>query len=324
MARLRACLAEPPAESPSTMKSSAPCGRRLRAVGELAGQPELAHGRLAGDVALLAPPHALFGALDHPVEQLVGFGRRIGKEMVERVADGVLDDALGLGRRQLVLRLADEFGLPDEDGQHAGGRDHHVFGGDLRRALVAGQFAIGLQAARQRDAQAGFVRAALGRRNGVAVGTDEGVPAVPGHRPFERSVAAGLLRAAGEDFARHLIVLGKRLLEIVLETAGEMEDGAFRRVRAFAEERGVAAPADLDAAEQIRLRARHVEQAVRVEAVALAEDRLVRVEADLRPPPVLDVAGLLEPGQRQARGKTSAGRACGCARPRPRAGRTGR
>ena len=40
VARLRACLAEPPAESPSTMKISEPCAPRRRAIGELAGQPQ--------------------------------------------------------------------------------------------------------------------------------------------------------------------------------------------------------------------------------------------------------------------------------------------
>ena len=44
--------------------------RGVRAVGELARQPQLARRRLAGDVLLHPPPHPLFGALEGEVEQL--------------------------------------------------------------------------------------------------------------------------------------------------------------------------------------------------------------------------------------------------------------
>ena len=111
-------------------------GRILRAVGKLAGQAQLAHRGLAADFLFLAAAHALVGALDHPFEQLRGFLRIVGEPMVERIAQCVFDDALRFDGRQLVLGLADEFRLADEDRQHARRRDHHVFGGDDRRALV--------------------------------------------------------------------------------------------------------------------------------------------------------------------------------------------
>ena len=54
-------------------------------------------------------------------------------------------------------------------------------------------------AAQQRDAQARLVRAAVGRRDGVAIGVDEAVVVgEPGHGPFDRAVAAGLVDLAGE------------------------------------------------------------------------------------------------------------------------------
>ncbi len=54
------------------MKSSEPWAARVGAVGELAGQAQLAHRGLARDVLFLAAAHALLGALDDEVEQLVG------------------------------------------------------------------------------------------------------------------------------------------------------------------------------------------------------------------------------------------------------------
>ena len=119
--------------------------RVLRAVGQLAGKAKLAHGGLAADFLFLAAADALVGARDHPFEQLGGFLRIVGQPMVERIADGALDDADGLDGRQLVLGLADEFRLANEDRQHASRRDHHVFAGDDRGALVADQLGIGLR-----------------------------------------------------------------------------------------------------------------------------------------------------------------------------------
>ncbi len=71
-----------------------------------------------------------------------------------------------------------------------------------------------------------------------------------------------------------------------------MEHRLCRRVAA--DERGIALPADLDAAEEVGLGARHLEQAGRLEGAALAEDLLVRLEADQRPAPVHDGAELLQ------------------------------
>ena len=166
-------------------------GGRIGAIGELAGQAQLAHRALARDVLFLAAADALVGALDHEVEQLVGLRRIAGEPMVERVLDRLLDDALRFRGGEPVLGLALEFRLADEHRQHAAGAGHHVVAGDGRRALVlADALGVILEAAQQRRAQAGFVRAAVRRRDGVAVGVEEAVGVGgPGDRPFDRAVA---------------------------------------------------------------------------------------------------------------------------------------
>ena len=121
----------------------------------------------------------------------------------------VLDDAGGLGAGQPVLGLALEFRLADEHRQHGGGGAEHVVGRHLRDALVAGELAIAAQALGERRAQTRLMRAAVGRRHGVAIGAQEAVVAGdPGDRPFDRAGAFGLLDAAGEH------VLGDGLLAL--------------------------------------------------------------------------------------------------------------
>ena len=60
------------------------------------------------------------------------------------------------------------------------------------------------------------------------------------------------------------------------------------------EQLGIAVPADLDAAEQIRLRPRHLEQALRLEGRLGTEDIGVRPEADPGAAAVVDLAEVFE------------------------------
>src|SRR5690606_37339457 len=165
-------------------------GRVLRAVGELAGKAQLAHGGLAVDFLLLATADALVGARNHPVEKLRRVLGVLGQPVIERIAYGLLDDTHGLGGGEPVLGLADEIRLADEYRQHARRRDHHVLAGDGGRALVADELGIGFQPAQERGAEARLVRAAFCRGDRVAVGVDEAVAPEPGDGPFDRSVAA--------------------------------------------------------------------------------------------------------------------------------------
>ena len=121
VARSRACLAEPPALSPSTRKISVPFWRVARAVGELAGQAQLARRGFALRLLFLPPLEPVLGLVDDEVEKLVGFLRVLRQPVIEVIAHDVLDQTLRVGRRQLVLRLALEFRFADEHRQHRTG-----------------------------------------------------------------------------------------------------------------------------------------------------------------------------------------------------------
>ena len=100
---------------------------------------------------------------------------------------------------------------------------------------------------------------------------------------------ARLLDPAGED------LVGDELLaldvggEIVSQAARKMKRG-FGRDFAVADEGGRAAPSDLDAAEQIGLRARHLEHARGIEAGLSAENLRIGQKADLGAAPVQRLA----------------------------------
>ena len=188
MARSRACLALPPALSPSTRKISVPSAASRRAVGQLAGQAQLAGRGLARDFLFLPLLQPVFGLIDHEIQQPVGFCRAFRQPMIEMIAHHVFHQALGVGRGKLVLGLALEFRLADEDRQHGAGAVHHIVGGDEAGLAIVGALAMGAQRLGQGIAQALFMRAALRRGNGVAIGADEGIDRRrPGHRPFHRA-----------------------------------------------------------------------------------------------------------------------------------------
>src|SRR5262245_66663907 len=86
--------------------------------------------------------------------------------------------------------------------------------------------------------------------------------------------------------------------DIVLEAILEME-------RLFLghpvdQQRLVADPADLDAAEQVGFGARHLEHAARIELCLGAENLRIVLETDFGASPVGDLAELLEPALRLA------------------------
>src|SRR6478609_11967210 len=95
-------------------------------------------------------------------------------------------------------------------------------------------------------------------------------------------MTADLAGTAGEDIRMHQRVGMDRRGEIVLQAAGEMERVLGGDLVEALEQLGIAFPADLDAAEQIRLRARHLEKALRFECGLLAEDLRIGMEAHAR------------------------------------------
>src|SRR6185312_3290955 len=253
-------------------------------------------GRLARDFLLLAPADTLFGAFDHEVEELVGLERIARQPVVEGVLDRLLDDALSLGSGQAVLGLALEFRLAHEHREHHGGSRHCVFRGDAGGALaLADALGVILQPAQQRAADTGFMRATVLGRNGVAIGREEAVSVrCPGDRPFAGAMRAGARGFAGEDVRMHQRVGMDGGREVILQAAGEVE-GVFRRhIFDALEQLRCAAPADFDAAEQIRLGARHLEQALRLEGGLRAENLRIRLEADPGAAAVVDLAEVLE------------------------------
>ena len=151
-------------------------GGCVRAVRELAGQPQLAHGGLARDVLLHAPAHAFLGALKGEIEELGRLARRGDEPVIEGVANHGLDEPRGFRGLQAPLVLALELRLADKDRNERGAARHHVVGRQRARALgLADALGVILQAAQQGAAQTRFVRAAVGGRDRVAIGMDEAV-----------------------------------------------------------------------------------------------------------------------------------------------------
>ncbi len=257
-------------------------GGLTAAVRQLAGQAQLAGGGGALDFLVLAAAQAVLGAVDDEAEQGVGLLGAFGQPVVEGVAQQLFRQLLTLGRGQAVLGLALEFRVADEDGNQGARVGDDVLGRDLGGALLVDQLAVSLEALDQGGAEAGLVRAAVGGRDGVAVGADEAVGVAeadrrPGDGPFQRARLALALGAASEDGGDGL-QLAHALGQGVGQTAGEVEQGLFGRGVRDAVRR--AGPFDLDAAEQIGLGAGHAEQAGGLEGRADAEDLLVGLEAD--------------------------------------------
>src|SRR6185437_16063819 len=116
----------------------------------------------------------------------------------------------------------------------------------------------------------------------------------PGHRPFAGAMRAVAPGFAGEDIGMHQRVGVNRGAEIILQAAGKMEFVFGRHVLDALEQLRSAAPADFDAAEQIGLRARHLEQALRLERRLRPENIGIGLEADFGAAAVVDLAEILE------------------------------
>ena len=256
-----------------------------RAVRELARQSQLPGRGGARDFLLATSLQALLGALDHEVEQgprRLGLG---GEPVVEGVAQSGLDQPLGLRRRQALLGLALELGVGDEDADQAARLCDHILCGQEAGALLAHEFRIGLESPGEGRAEAGLVRPAFGRGDGVAVGLEEAVSfaeacAGPGYGPLHLARIALPLEAAGEGLGGHRLQVLDPLCKVIRQAVGEPQD-RFRR-GLVVDERGIAGPADLDAAEQIGLGAGHAVKAGGPEGGGLAEDHRVWTEADGR------------------------------------------
>ena len=191
LSRLRACLAEPPALSPSTMKISVPCLEFMLQSASLPGSRSLrvadcrpisfSRLRLRRSSAWsMAQSSSLVACWGLSASQWSKASRTAFSTM--RVASWVASLSLvwpwNSGSRMNTESMAAAVPSTSSAVMLAG-------------AAVADALAEIAQALAEGAAQAVLVRAALGGGNGVAVGVEEAVlVGDPAHRPFHRAVAA--------------------------------------------------------------------------------------------------------------------------------------
>ena len=221
------------------------------------------------------------------------------------VAHRFFDERGRLGARKPVLGLALELRIADEDREHQLAAGHDVLGRDFLGLLLPDQLAERADALDERVAQPRFVRAAIGGRDGVAIPAVRAVaPQRPRDRAFDATRRAGEILACDEEVARRALARADLFAQVIGKAAGELEHRFGRRV--VADQFGRALPANLDAREQIRLRARELVQPRGLEAHLGAEDLLVGDEADHRAAPVGCRADMLDRPERLAARETLA------------------
>src|SRR3974377_2272640 len=143
--------------------------------------------------------------------------------------------------------------------------------------------------------------ATIRRRNSVAVGIEKAVGiGGPAGGPLAGAMRADLAGAAGENVGMDEGGVCKRFGQIVLEPIGEMERGLFGHLFDAAKEFLGARPADFDAAEQISLRTRHLENALGSEVRLCPDDFRVGPKPDLGAAAVWRLASILQFGLRLA------------------------
>ena len=277
MRRSRPCLAEPPAESPSTRKISVDSRSRLLHSASFPGRPPddsavLRRTSSRDFFAASRAPHGQGRLLDH----LLGDGRVLLEVGVQPLGDRLLHRLLDLAATQVALGLAAELRLghahADDGGQALA---PVVAAGDLALLDQLGALREAVQRAGQRRAEGGQVRAAL-------VGVDRvdervhvlGVRAVvlDGHVHLERRVLGLDRDGRGVD----------DLLALV-EVLGEGRDAALvLEVHLLLAPLPLVHQADAHAAGQERQLAQALGHRVEVED-HVAEDVRVGRERDQRP-----------------------------------------
>ena len=195
LARLRACLAEPPAESPSTMNSSltwpgrAPGSRRACPAATSMSSAPL---RRVSSRALRAASRAAAASTILPTIFFASAGCS-SNQWPSCSATTALDHRPDLGGDQLVLGLRRELRVRHLDREHAGQALAHVVAGERRPSPSwRPPFAdVGLDGAGQRAAEAGQMGAAVALRDVVGEAQHRLVIAVvPLHRDFDGDAVA--------------------------------------------------------------------------------------------------------------------------------------
>ena len=162
--RSRPCLAEPPAESPSTMYSSLRAGSRSWQSASLPGSamPSSAPLRMTRSRALRAASRAR-AAVTRFLDDPSPVGGVLLEVLDDALGDRLLDDALDVGVAQLGLGLALELRIGQLDADDRGEALAHVVAGEVRLLLREGARLARpvVEDAGQRGAEAGDVRAAV-------------------------------------------------------------------------------------------------------------------------------------------------------------------
>src|SRR3982751_1655830 len=149
--RSRPCLAEPPAESPSTMKSSASEGSFTEQSASLPGSVEFSSADLRGR--------------DRRADDRVGLRGVLLEELPEAVGDDRAPEPLHAGVAELRLRLALELRVGELRREDGGQPLADVLAGEVVVALLqeAARLRVAVEHGRQRRPEARQVRAALVR-----------------------------------------------------------------------------------------------------------------------------------------------------------------
>ncbi len=214
--RSRPSLAVPPAELPSTTKSSLSVGVLLLAVGELAGQRARVERALAADQFLrFAGGLARGGRFDHTADNLF---RRAGiffEIFAELFVDQSRDHAFDFGIAQLGLGLAFELRLAQLDAHDRG----QTFAGVVAlqaHVLVPEQVvlrAVVVERASQSGLEAGEMGPAFDGVDIVRVAENRLVDRVG---PLQRDLDLGALAGALEEnyLVQRFVALGQRFDEL--------------------------------------------------------------------------------------------------------------
>jgi len=194
------------------------------------------------------------------------------------ILDGILDEPGRLGRGKPLLGLTLKLGIAHEEGQQQGCARGDVLAGRLSDAAIADKFTIPFDPSHQRAAQPGIVGPAFGCRNRVAIGMAEAILLLfrPRHRPFD--AAAFRKVNTPEEWPRrqhHPLVEARR--EEVAEPARKVQPGLDWNSLGTRESR-IASPANLKAAEQVRLGPCHAVERRRAKSDA-AENLGIGVES---------------------------------------------
>ena len=219
--RSRPCLAQPPALSPSTMYSSHLAGSRSEQSASLPGRVRLSSAdlRMTRSRAFLAASRARAEVRHFSMMALAsrGFSSRKAPKASHQ---HLLDVGLHFGVHQLDLGLRLELRVAVLDADDGGQAFARVVAGEVRvgvleQAALAG---VVVDDARQRRAQAGQVRAAVDRVDGV------------GERIDRLGVGIGVLHRHFDAHVFHLALdVHHRVqaLAVAVQVAHERGDAAF-------------------------------------------------------------------------------------------------